>query len=153
MKRFILTPLTLLLVLLTNAQDKLVFSYDNSGNQTLRNRICLNCTALKAVLPKETDSLQTLLAEEPIDGLKDFKIVAHPNPVTDILQVEWIENPERQPIQLMVFSWDGRKLLDHRLTDKQGSRNVDLGRYPPGIYLLAIVYKNGEKESFKIIKK
>lgn len=150
MKTKLLIALALFFGYVAIAQDKLVFSYDTAGNQILRNRVCLTC--LQAVMPSAIDSIPIVAEEVSLEEFGTFKMMAYPNPVTDQLYVEWEEHPEKRPNQLLLFTLDGRKVMDTPLSARYGSYGVEFNRYPPGGYLLLVLYENGTKESFKIIK-
>lgn len=146
----ILVPFTLLVGYLSIAQDKLVFGYDTAGNQTLRNRVCLTC--LKAVLPDVLDSVPIVAEEATLEDFGTFRMMAFPNPVTDMLQVEWDEHPQKKPVKLILFTLEGRKVTETALSGNRGLFEVEFSRHPPGGYLMLVLYENGTKESFKIIK-
>jgi hypothetical protein len=125
------------------------FQYDTSGNQKSRTW-CLNC-ANKNILTKVQDSVQLEILDEPIDELQT-NIIAYPNPVSDYLQLKWVENPSKQPSDLYLFSMDSKMILQKKITKKYGNTEISLQKYPSGVYILLVVYTNGEKESFNIIK-
>jgi hypothetical protein len=150
MKTKLLITVALFFGYIAIAQDKLVFSYDTAGNQILRNRVCLTC--LQAVMPSTLDSIPIAEEEASLDEFGTFKMVAYPNPVTDILYVEWEDHPDKKPNQILLFTLDGRKVMDTPLSGKYGSYGVEFNRHPPGAYLLLVIYESGKKESFKIIK-
>ncbi|SMC78633.1 T9SS type A sorting domain-containing protein [Cellulophaga tyrosinoxydans] len=134
-----------------NAQDKLAFKYDTAGNQTSRQRICLNCTPS---LKTSVEVLDSIPLEALVDtDLKDYKIAAYPNPVVDELYMEWIDNPEKMPTRIQINSFDGRVLHQQLLKENQREQIVDFSNYASGVYVLTIYFTNDKKESIKIIKK
>ncbi|MEH6681044.1 MAG: T9SS type A sorting domain-containing protein [Sediminicola sp.] len=141
-----------------NAQEQyeITFGYDNAGNQILRDRVCVNCqTASKTAI----DSTKVEIMEEEIAVLKEdtidsdfFKIVAYPNPVTDILRVEWVAS-DNGIQQITLFSLDNRQLFQKIVKDGWNGLNLDFNGYPPGSYIVLVGYADGSKKSFQVIKK
>lgn len=130
-----------------NGDAKLIFTYDTSGNQISRSWLCLNCS------PKPSGKTEKELNDEPLLEIKDNNIIAYPNPVTDFLQLEWIDNPERQPEQIFLYSMDSKMLFNNKINERNGKMELSLQNYPTGVYLLLVVFKSGEKKSYNIIKK
>lgn len=165
MKIKLLLVFFLLFQLSAIAQQKLVFNYDTAGNQIVRERLCLNCTQVKEQIVESKDSLnlQTKPAIEPAtaliaekeeeEGEEELRISAYPNPVSDVLQVEWIEHPILKPHQLLLFSGEHRQLAQIILRKNQNIQDISFNRYPTGVYILVVVFENGQRRSFQIIKK
>lgn len=150
MKRLLLTHLLLILSVGAYAQQKLKFTYDTAGNQIVRDRVCATC--LKAVIPQEADSLQAATPEDPLQNVADFEITAYPNPVTQLLFVDWDPGSELKPQLVQLFTLNGRLLATFPLRSGQRDQEVDFGGYPPGIYLINVSFSNNEKRSFKVVK-
>lgn len=140
-----------------NAQSeyKIEFNYDTAGNQILRDRVCVNCeTTLKiavdstlvALLDKEKD------LEEEIKKANGTKIIAYPNPVTDVLKVEWIA-AENSVKQIVLFSLDNRQLFSKKINSDVKNIDVSFYGYPPGMYMLLVIYADNAKQSLQVIKK
>jgi len=159
MKTKLLLVFLLLFQLPVVAQQKLVFTYDPAGNQILRERLCLNCTPLKVqvVEPKDSLSLQKITGAGTTTELlyeeEELRIVTYPNPVSDVLQVEWIEHPILAPKQVLLFSGENRQLAQIPLRKNQNLQDISFTRYPTGMYILVVVFENGQRRSFQIIKK
>ena len=140
------------------AQNKLAFSYDTSGNQVLREKLCLNCPLNKeqVVEVKDTISQSSKDAINPLQALlpseNPFKIVAYPNPVTDVLQVEWLDDPTKIPVRIMLFSRENRKLTEFIISRNRYQQDISFSHYPTGVYILSVFFENGERRTFQIIK-
>jgi hypothetical protein len=150
MKKLSLTLFVAFLITGLCAQQKLKFTYDTAGNQILRDRVCATC--LRAVLPQVSDSL---LAETSLDNLKsaeNFGIVAYPNPVTQLLYVDWEADSDLKPKTVQLFTMDGRQLISRTIGNGQREQEVDFAQYPPGLFVLQVAFTNGEKRTFKILK-
>ena len=135
---------------------KINFSYDDAGNQVFRDRVCLNC--------RESSKIDTIIntteviAETPKDLKEDdffeedSKIIVYPNPVTDILQVEWILL-EKKVDQILLFSSDNKQLFHREVNHRLTRLDLDFSQYPSGNYIVLVLYTNNTKQSFKVIKK
>ncbi|MFS4454736.1 T9SS type A sorting domain-containing protein [Maribacter sp. 2304DJ31-5] len=136
-------------------QYKIQFSYDSAGNQTLKDKVCVNCTtSLKA-----NDSTLVANLEEESEPLKDkieesgnSAVFAYPNPVTNLLRVEWVETDN--PVQRVVlFSTGGQQLLDTQIHTSQLGVDLSFSQYPPGNYIVVVFYADKTRQSFQVIKK
>lgn len=151
MKIFILLLTVLLCSVTIYAQDKLAFTYDTSGNQITRQRICINCTPAARAALTESDSTNIVAQDDK--NINDFQLRSYPNPVVDELYVEWINNPEMLVSKIQLFSNNSQLLLDMNINDKQGEQTINFARFPVGIYHLIVHYNDQRKKSFKIVKK
>lgn len=140
----------------TQAQSeeyKIKFSYDSAGNQILRDRVCLNCSSAKTTAAKKELIAETSEEEEITEGVDNRSIItAYPNPVTDLLNVVWVES-ENVVKQVAVYGADGRVLFTQEINSLSGQLNLDFGRYSSGLYLLLVTYQDNHQETFKVIKK
>ena len=140
------------------AQNKLAFSYDTSGNQVLREKLCLNCPLNKEQVVEVVDSTSQLskdaikILQAPLSTENAFKIVAYPNPVSEVLQVEWIDDPLKVPIRMTLFSRENRKLAEFVITPNRYQQDIQFSHYPTGVYILSVFFENGERRTFQIIK-
>ncbi len=156
MKKQLLLVFSALVVSFSYAQDyKVTFSYDNAGNQIQRNLVCLTCS--KTTKTKTVTDSTVVAAETPKDiedNLleEDSRITAYPNPVTDILQVEWTPT-EKKVDQIMLFSFDNKQLFDRKVNHRLTSLDLDFSRYPSGSYIVLVLYNNNTRQSFKVIKR
>ncbi|WP_340198635.1 T9SS type A sorting domain-containing protein [Ascidiimonas sp. W6] len=151
MKLKLLSTVLCLFTFMVYAQDKLVFNYDTSGNQTLRDRICLNCSAVSIDAAK--DSLPAVIEDVTSKNLSKDRFLAAPNPVTDILNVEWIYHAKNPVKQITLFGNGNRLLSTLDISDEMNSTEFNFGSYPSGFYLLLVNFADGSTESYKIIKK
>jgi len=150
MKIFLLSSLLILLHTDLVAQQKLKFTYDTAGNQTLRDRVCLTC--LKAVMPEMDSLLVGATVEEEVSDLFDFEMTAYPNPVTETLFVEWFPNERLKPKELQLFTVDGRHLSTIPIHTMRGEQPVYFKDNPPGLYLLKVLFENGERRTIRVVK-
>lgn len=138
-------------------QYKIQFTYDSAGNQTLRDRVCVNCGTSKEAVDSLTIE-EVALDEDllPSGGIGDepfvSNIVAYPNPVTELLNVEWQDN-QKQVREIVLFSGVGQQLQRLPVKSRQGAMNLNFGAYPPGRYIVSVFYLDNSRESFHVIKK
>jgi len=140
----------------SSAQEeyKISFSYDTAGNQILRDRVCVNCNTSKTPI----DSATVVVKDEKLDALEESEeiepnssIVAYPNPVTDIIQVEWVET-DNTVEKVTLFSGVGKLLQSKNIKSKDRSVNLNFSSYPPGSYFVMVLYADMTKQSFQVIK-
>lgn len=132
---------------------KIKFSYDSAGNQILRDRVCVNCSSAKTTVSKKELIAEIPEEEEKIEEVDDRSIItAYPNPVTDLLNVVWVESGNVVK-QVGIYGTDGRVLLTQEINSLSGQLNMDFSMYPSGMYLLLVTYQDSHQETFKVIKK
>jgi len=132
---------------------KIKFSYDSAGNQILRDRVCVNCSGAKAIDSKKELIAETPEEEEKIEAIDNRSMItAYPNPVTDLLNVMWVESGNAVK-QIGIYGADGRVLYTQEVNSLSGQLNMDFGKYPSGLYLLLVTYQDNSQETFKVIKK
>ncbi len=149
--------ITVLFITGLRAQErKLSFNYDPAGNQVLKDMLCINC-------PEEVEEEEEEIPEqEPeviaeddseIEEEKTSKVIAYPNPVIDELHIDWIENPDKQPVTIELYSLDNKLQQSYKISYTRGVLNLKFHGYTPGVYFLVVTYNNGEQQSFNILKK
>jgi len=118
-----------------------IFSYDDSGNRTKR----------EIVLTKSGTILQGTSSENEdliLDKIADHEIRIFPNPTKGVLKVEIPELPEDKS-NLYVYNLQGSMLINKTVT--KHIHNIDLHKYPSGMYILKIVLGT-EVSEWKILK-
>lgn len=146
----------LLFVTGLQAQErKLSFNYDPAGNQVLKDMLCINCPAEEEEDEEEAPEAiaedDTEIQEE--DAEKESKIIAYPNPVIDELHIDWVENPDKQPLAVELYSLDNKQQQSHKISGTHGMLRLPFHGHAPGVYILVVTYNNGEQQSFNILKK
>lgn len=79
-----------------------------------------------------------------VKDVKTIDINIYPNPTADFVNIRSKEDVA----SMTLFSMDGR-----RLTETYKENKINLSSYPPGVYFLNIVLKDGTTFKHKIIKK
>lgn len=138
------------------SQYRISFSYDAAGNQTLRNRVCVNCNRSAKVADSTIVAAvedQKALAEDKIpENPRVSEIVAYPNPVTDILTLEWSDNAKKVA-QIVLFSGIGQQLYQKSIHTHQGTVDLNFSTYASGRYVVVVLFTDGSRHNFHVIKK
>ncbi|MFV8343753.1 T9SS type A sorting domain-containing protein [Flavobacterium sp. XS2P39] len=151
MKHFILLILLGFSILAT-AQDKIIFEYDNAGNQ-IKRYLCINCPPgtgkTSNVSPKEI----TALKEEELQKFFPEDVISYyPNPVKEELYIKWELIKDNLVTSIQVYGLSGQLLKSYSGLEKNNTQNIPFQSYPSGTYAVVLFYSNGEQKSIKIIK-
>ena len=141
MKKLLL--LMLFVTTVSNAQKRIKFDYDTTGNQVER-VICSNCGArISNENPKEEDFIKNEISSS---------IDYYPNPVKEELYLKWTNKLDANIEAIELSSISGQLLK--KSTEMQDKKNTSItfSEYPQGMYVLVFIYTNGERESIKIVK-
>ena len=99
----LLTLLLFLCGIMCNAQDKILFSYDNAGNQ-IKRELCINCPSgtgkTTNVKPKE---IIALTEDDLQKFFPDDLISYYPNPVKEELYLKWELKDENLVNSIQVY--------------------------------------------------
>jgi len=109
----------------------------------IENSIKNQCSASTARVGDETDAADATLPKPMIAEV-------YPNPATSTFRV-YLALAEQQEISLQLYSIDGRKLMEKRISQAKGIVPIDATAYKAGVYLLNI--KQGSfNKTIKLIK-
>ena len=142
----LLTLLLFLTCYFSNAQNRILFSYDAAGNQT-RRVICLYCPTSKQI----TD-LSKLTEDDLIKSDVSDQIYYYPNPVKEELYVKWILVEDKKVETISVYNLNGALLQQFKNLNTNNLQIIPFSTYPQGIYTVMLFYNNGEEKSLKIVK-
>lgn len=131
-----------------NAQQKLIFNYDQAGNQILR-ELCLSGCSLSSKQVKEIEALtqDDLLKFSPEDVISYY-----PNPVKEELYLQWQLTDANYVTSIHIYSMIGQVLHTYQASEHMNNLNIPFQSYPRGVYLVLLSYKDGGEKSIKIIK-
>ncbi|MFV8351755.1 T9SS type A sorting domain-containing protein [Flavobacterium sp. XS2P14] len=151
MKNYLLL-LFLGFTLLVEAQnlDKITFDYDAAGNQ-IKRELCLSCNkaGYKTTAPKEIAALQ----EEDMQKLFPEDMISYyPNPVKEELYLKWELANENTVSSLYVYNINGKTLQSFMNLERLNTQIIPFQAYPTGVYLIVLLYSNGEQKTIKIVK-
>ena len=145
MKQIIRSAMFFAGISLYGQEPTIVFSYDSSGNQKMRELICVSCSAQR---PAGDYS-----KENPISSSDDPELFYYPNPVLEELYVEWINHDNFIVTDLEVFSMAGQLITKIDNLSTTNSANVSFNGLTQGIYNVVLNYSNSERKTLKVVKK
>lgn len=128
------------------AQTTLSFDYDESGNQKLREIICVNCRTANGTDQEVTNQEFTESADFP-------QISFYPNPVQEELFIKWELNENLYISSLEVYNIQGQFIYSKDDLSQANTTSISFGNLAQGMYVVSLVYNNGEKKDLKVIKK
>lgn len=137
---------------ITTAQSKIMFSYDTAGNQVKRELCISNCQASKKAL-NEIKETEVLVQDDLLKFAEGDDISYYPNPVKEQLYLTWQVENDNMVKSLEVYNLNGQ-ILETIAHSKTGDNNqtISFNRYPTGVYMVVLNYKNGDPKTIKIIK-
>lgn len=142
--------LFLVFSIVAKAQGKIIFDYDNAGNQTVR-ELCLSCNKpnSKTKPPIEIAALK----EEDLEKFSPEDVISYyPNPVKEELYLKWELVADKRVTAIYLDDLNGRILHTYNNLDKVNNLSIPFFNYPSGTYLVILVYNNGEQKTIKIVK-
>lgn len=138
--------------LLTTAQNKVLFEYDNAGNQIKRS-LCINCPSSSAKNANEAGKeISNLTENDLIKSFPEDVISYYPNPVKEQLYVKWELVNDNKVTEIQLYSLSGQLLKTFSKTQNTNNQTISFQEFPQGIYTLLLMYNVGEPKSIKIIK-
>jgi hypothetical protein len=155
-KKYLLFILSLLAfdgVVAQQLPEKIIFDYDASGNQVYRG-IVIEMTGygLRSNALPEMDNEEDMDEEMPSFGYDNAKLRYYPNPVENILNIEWDKEYKRVDFMILYTS-NLQKLKEVGNLSRENHTNIDFGYLPPGSYYLTVFYLDGTKETITLIKR
>lgn len=138
------------------AQTELIFTYDEAGNQIYRGpKEVKKEDGLHLIFGKSTEN-NSQLSDESVSFeslfLKEVRI--YPNPVKDVLTVEWTENVSDKIREVRVYQHNTLHWLytsDKTAIQHRGFQ-LNMQEQPYGIYILSFLLSDGKTVSVNISK-
>lgn len=112
----------------------LYLEYDAAGNQILSDLVCVNCPGAE-----EKHSLDN--------------VTYYPNPVAQQLNLTWKNTENNRITAVKVYALNGKLIASKNNLNLQSELNLNFSNKAAGIYIIATISSDGQKKSFKIIKK
>lgn len=127
--------------------DRVIFAYDESGNQKQRT-LCINCASNRMANPLSVEGNKDI--EEKI--IED-KLVFYPNPVKEELHIDFdITDANKQVDAVTVYTITGQTIKKYTNNVNQTSLIIPFEALPQGIYIVNVLYNTGEIIDLKIKK-
>lgn len=127
----------------------LKFTYDASGNQVKREIVTIGITSLQS--STEASEENTMLPNVNSTNINSTTIEIYPNPVVDLLNVEW--PLEIGITEVVLFDNNGRMLQLKKVSNNLDHLTFDLSSYASGMYYIRVFDASKQSRTFKIIKK
>lgn len=129
--------------------QKINFTYDAAGNQTLRT-LCFGC--LQAKTGNETINEYSKITDKELQKFYPEDVISYyPNPVLDELFIKW-ELTENTVKDIVVFNVNGQVLKTLLISTGENSQTLNFSQYPTGVYFVNLDYTTGDAKTIKIIK-
>lgn len=129
--------------------DKIVFTFDDAGNQTLR-ELCINCANPNA---RYISNPKDLKKEDLVTSEVSNLISYYPNPVREELYLSWELANNNAINSIQIYNLNGSLLRTFQGLETQNIVTIPFIDYPTGNYLVLLVYSNGEQKTIEIVKK
>lgn len=135
-----------------NAQT-LQFTYDNAGNQIKRELVTITVNSLlNTNSTEETEKQETTLLPMSNSINDNASVIElYPNPVVDLLNVEWQSN--LQITEIVLFDNTGKMLQLKKVNEGITKETFNLSSYASGMYYIRLFDAFQQSKSYKIIKK
>lgn len=131
------------------AQNKIVFAFDEAGNQKYR-EFCPQCPAKNSnSIPKEINEItdENLMKFFPEDD-----VFYYPNPVKEFLYLKWKNYDSNQVVSIKIFSINGQVLKTINNLNGKNNFSLSFNDLSKNVYSVNLIYENGEQRAIKIIK-
>lgn len=139
--------LLLLSSFLVYSQTDIVCEYDESGNQVYRGEYALNTEI------NNSSNLNSNLGVSPGEIVFWQKVEIGPNPTTDILIINMNDEAKREISYFVLYDFLGNPQYTYQNAFTQSQRvELDMRRYPIGMYVLSFYLKDGKIFSKHISK-
>lgn len=132
------------------ANNAINFLYDLSGNQTKREMIFLAAKNSNSLSDSNVISKKNNEKKMSISEYSD--ITYYPNPVRSELYLKWENSKNTSVVKIELYNNGGQFV--NRIPIAQGSKDaaINFESYPTGVYMLTLIYGNGEKKTLTIVK-
>lgn len=127
---------------------KVVFEYDSAGNQIYRGIEIDMTSAARSILENEEDTQ----AEQEMFGYEDSKLKYYPNPVQNVLYVEW-DRKYKEVVSISLYTSNHQVLQQIGNLAFENQTQVHFDQLPKGSYFMVVFYQDGTKENITIIKR
>jgi|SRR5690554_1027448 len=132
-----------------NAQETIFFAYDQAGNQIRRS---FSNDIFSRTANEEESKTKQITVDLNGSNADESKLQFYPNPVKDILHLQWNNEESAFGTEIRIFNLTGQQLQVHIMSNKDNRLNIDFSMYEQGVYMLNIYYSNGKVKSIKVVK-
>jgi Secretion system C-terminal sorting domain len=133
--------------------DRVKFTYDESGNQIER-KLCINCTTNRISNPNPSEPIIENVAEKADEKIIEDKLTFYPNPVKEELHIDFdLSDSSKRVSKVEVYALTGQIIKIYTHIENQTNLIVPFNNLPQGMYLVNVIYTDGEIVDLKIQKK
>jgi hypothetical protein len=148
--KFMKTKITTILLFITVygfSQNRILFRYDESGNQKRR-------YVGESILGRFSQTPEPKIEESKfIEDKNAESFNFYPNPTEKTVQLKWKNIDDLIVYKIELYNPNGQFLKSLDNLEKLSTSEIDLQAYNAGLYQLVVCYSNGTRKTFKIIKK
>ncbi|ALM48931.1 hypothetical protein AMR72_08545 [Flavobacterium psychrophilum] len=139
----------LLISTVSYSQHTLSFSYDNAGNQTKRELICISCRTSNS----ESNSTSSVENTRELTKSSEYAdIMYYPNPVLEELYIKW-QNENSHVTEIMVYTNTGQIIFSYKDLLDTDNTKISFQNLSEGMYNVVMIYSNGDQKNLQVIKK
>ncbi|MBS3992186.1 MAG: T9SS type A sorting domain-containing protein [Bacteroidetes bacterium] len=149
MKLYLFIIIINLLPLIITGQNKMIFEYDQSGNQ-IKRQLCLNCPIPDRIAESQINSES--VEKNLLNFFEGDVISYYPNPVEETLYLKWQLVNKNFVSYINVYAVNGQLLKTYKNLELKDSNVLFFSEYQSGVYSVVLFYTNGESKAIKIIK-
>ena len=139
--------------------QELQFDYDGAGNQIQRQFVCVNCTTFPVAYTSLAPPQGTTTATTPSNKKTTTvsrKILAYPNPLTQVLNLKWENSMDYYVSRIEVYSSSGVTIFKQNYTGDielyLRNETIPFDKQVPGFYFVKALYSDGKQDIIKVIK-
>lgn len=138
----------LLFQIYCHGQEKISFQYDSSGNQIVRELICITCEDPAGRIKNSDEITESDFTTSIYDQVKYY-----PNPVLETLYIQWQNKENNAVTSIEVYSMTGQLVTSKQNLVKEVTSAIEFQNLSQGLYNVVLVYTTGEKKVLKVVKK
>lgn len=149
----IITVILFGICVVSNAQQKLIFNYDTSGSQIVRELCLSGCNQTAKSIKDNAIAVEDLIEEDLLKFSSEDVLSYYPNPVKEELYLQWELKDNNYVTSIKIYSLTGQLLRIYSIGAQKNSQNIPFQEYSAGVYAVQLYYNTGDQKSIKIIKK
>ncbi|MBP7173953.1 MAG: hypothetical protein KBA33_07810 [Cloacibacterium sp.] len=155
-RKYHLFALFILITSLGKAQTKIIFEYDEAGNQIIR-KTCTYCRGIISPPPPPQKDIEVPVEEKNSQSNEDpfWKGVRiYPVPVKELLTIDWDTENDALIHSISLFENNRMAFLFEQNNSPNLNRQIqfNMSGYYMGVYVLTFSLKDGRKITKNIIK-
>lgn len=139
------------ITLIATGQSKITFDYDPAGNQ-IKRELCIGNCDTNPFEEEDTKEIEELEEEDLQKFSPEDVISFYPNPVKEELYLKWELQNGNNVASIQLYTTNGQLLKAFNKPENANSQKIAFLNYPTGIYMISLIYSNGDQKTIRIIK-